>query len=127
MGTDAYEQTYMDAGTIVFREKHVGRIFVGIFLALAALVAGLGVFAMVTALSRGGAGAVPALLIPLSSAAVLTTVALYFAVMRTTVSKTHLAVSWGTIARTIPLSAIRASRIENRIGLGPKFDGRGWN
>src|SRR5262249_9724468 len=66
-------------------------------------------------------------LTPFVTAAIIAFVGLYFAVMRTTVSRTHLAVTWGTLGRKVPLDAITEARLEHRLGLGPKYDGRGWN
>jgi hypothetical protein len=126
MTTDEYERKYMDAGDVSYREKYVARIFAGAFLVVAAMIAALGVFVTVTALLQGAGSGALAGLVPIATASLIGFIGLYFAVMRTTVSRTHLVVTWGTMGRTIPLAAISDVRFEDRIGLGPKYDGRGW-
>jgi hypothetical protein len=126
MGTDAYEREYMDGGDIVYREKHVARIFTGIFLVMALAIAAVGAFITIAALAQGAGSGAVAGIVPLLTAGLLSFVGLYFAVMRTVVSRTHLSVTWGTLGSKIALAAITDARFEERIGLGPKFDGRGW-
>jgi len=117
--SDDYEAKYMDPSGAIYREKHVARIFTAIFGAFALALAALGIWTIFTASIAGG-------LVPIAVAAIVALIALYFAVMRTTVTRRHIAIQYGTIGTDIPIDAITNVKLEEMIGTGPKWAPGGW-
>ena len=123
MGDD-YERDYMGGEGAVYREKHVSRLFSMLLLApaLMALAGGiaLGVQGEVGGAISMGVGALGA-----------STAALFFSVMRITVTATELSVQYGTLGPTVKLSSVQSVEVielsaMTRLAIGPKIWPEGW-
>ena len=116
----------MDGEHARYHEKYVSKGFVA-FMAIPALFAtALGVSILLTP-------AWPAALAPFLAAGIVALTTLFFSAMRTTVTRTTLAVQYGTLGPTVPLAAIESAEIATlgmleRLAFGPKYRGPdGWS
>ena len=120
MKGDDYERRFMDAGEALYREKHVARLFTGILMFFGLLPLFVGVATTFTAAPWFAA------LGPIAVSALILLIALYFAVMRTTVTHEHVTVAYGTLGEKIPIASITDCKREGMIGMGPKYGPGGW-
>jgi hypothetical protein len=121
MAADDYEKKFMQGGDAVYRERHVARIFTAL-MAIPALVAfGTGIAILFSEKTPAGAA-----IAPFFASAVVALTALFWAVMRITVTKDTLRVDYGMLGVEIPLTAITACKLDAQIGAGAKWAPGGW-
>jgi hypothetical protein len=118
---DDYEQKFMQGGAAVYAERHVARVFTALMAipALMAFLAGI----MILLSPRAPAAAAIA---PFFASAVVAFSALFWAVMRITVTADKLHVDYGMLGVKIPLSAIKSCALSAQLGTGAKWSPGGW-
>jgi hypothetical protein len=121
VAADDYEKKFMAGGDAVYRERHVARIFTALMALPALLTFGIGVAILFSA-HRPAAAAIG----PFFASAVVSFVALFWAVMRITVTRDTLRVDYGMLGAEIPLSAITSCKLDAQIGAGAKWAPGGW-
>jgi hypothetical protein len=113
----------MGGDEAIHHEKHVSRLFFGLMMMPALFALAVAAWVAFTE------GPLPAL-VGLLSFLIVTLSALYFAVMRITVTPTHVQVRYGNMGKSIPLAAITKAEVEkldglSRVAFGAKWEGPG--